>query len=165
MPHRWVARVRADQFILNGLQDAESAEGAGGMNAAQPWQQGLENLRHQGILAGYALVTKDGLCDTAQGLLNHSLGRISLEALLNSAGDVSLILDSAQQASALTLLGHKLIVYKQTLCDVYAISRRKTIGVCFNNLPFGLLISVFERPQLPQTVVPMLEVTCSCLRA
>ena len=135
------------------------------METAQPWHQQFEQLRQQGILAGYALVTKDGLCDIAQGLLNHNYGRTSTEALLNTAADVSLMFDSAQQASALTLLGHKLIVYKQTPCDVYAISRRKKIGVCFNNLPFGLLISVFERPQLPQTVIPMLEVTCSVLRA
>ena len=135
------------------------------MATAQPWQQGLEQLRQQGTLAGYALVTRDGLCETAQGLLSDNPGGTTVDALLNTAEDLKHTFDSAQQAAALTLLGHKFIVFKQTPCDVYAISRRKKIGACFNNLPFGLLISVFEKPQLPQTVIPKLEAVCTLFRA
>lgn len=135
------------------------------MNAALPWQQGLEQLRQQGILAGYALVTRDGLCETVQGLLSDQFDSTSPHSLFTTAQELSHTFDSAQQTTAFTLLGHKVIVYKQTPCDVYAISRRKRLGVCFNNLPFGLLISVFEKPQLPQTVIPKLEAMCSVLRA
>lgn len=150
---------------MAGVRAVDGSASSAGMAAAQPWQQGFEQLQHLGILAGYALVTRDGFCETAQGVLNHKLGRTSLKALLSTAADVSLIFYSAKQASALSLLEHKLIVYKQTPCDVYAISRRRKIGACFYNLPFGLLISVFERPHLPQTVIPLLEVICSTLRA
>lgn len=135
------------------------------MTVVLPWQQGLEQLLQQGTLAGYALVTKDGLCETVQGLLSHKFGCTTPDALLDTATEMRDTFDTARQASALTLLGHKLVVYKQTPCDVYAISRHKQIGVCFNNLPFGLLISVFAKPQLPQTVVPKLEAICSMLRA
>ena len=135
------------------------------MTAVLPWQQGLEQLRQQGILAGYALVTKDGLCETVQGLLSKQLGCTTLDGLLITAKDLSHTFDSAKQATAFMVLGHKVIVYKQTPCDVYAISRHKRFGVCFNNLPFGLLISVFEKPQLPQTVIPKLEAICSVFRA
>lgn len=135
------------------------------MTAALPWQQELEQLRQQGVLAGYALVTRDGFCDTVQGLLSRQLGCTTPDGLLNTAQELSHTFESAKQATALTFLGHRVIVYKQTPCDVYAISRRKRFGVCFNNLPFGLLISVFEKPQLPQTVVPKLEAICSVLRA
>ena len=135
------------------------------MTAALPWQQGLEELRQQGVLAGYALVTRDGLCETAQGLLSEQLGCTTPDGLMIAAKELSNTFDSAKQATALMLLGQKVIVYKQTPCDVYAISRRKRFGVCYNNLPFGLLISVFEKPQLPQTVIPKLEAICSVFRA
>lgn len=135
------------------------------MNAAMPWQQGLEQLCQQDILAGYALVTRDGLCETVQGLLRDQLDCTNPDGLLNTAQELSHTFDAAKQTTALTLMGHKVIVYKQTPCDMYAISRHKRFGVCFNNLPFGLLISVFEKPQLPQTVIPKLEAICSVLRA
>lgn len=135
------------------------------MTAVLPWQQGLQQLLQQGTLAGYALVTKDGLCETVEGLLSDQFGCTNTDAFLDTATEVRDTFDAAKQASVLTLLGHKHVVFKQTPCDVYAISKHKQMGVCFNNLPFGLLISVFAKPQLPQTVIPKLEAVCSVLRA
>lgn len=126
------------------------------------WQQGLEQLWQQGILSGYALVTRRGCCETAQGTLSKSE---STSELVNIGQHFCNMLDSEKQVPALSILGQKLIVYKQTNCDIYAISRRKSLGLCLNNLPFGVLISVFEKPVIPQTAILKLEALCSKLRA
>lgn len=134
------------------------------MPLAQSWQQGLQQLCDQGSLAGYALLTHQGQCEVAQGLLSTTFDSGSPGTVSPAAQQFHRVFDSEQLAGAFVLLGQKVIVYKQTPCDMYAISRRKQLGLCLNNLPFGLLISVFKKPQLPQAVIPKLESACSLLR-
>ena len=134
------------------------------MADSSPWQQGLEQLRQQGVLSGYALITRRGFCETAQGILSKS-EHTSDNEVVKMGQHFCNILDSEKQADALTLLGQKLIVYKQTDCDIYAIGRRRSVGLCLNNLPFGVLVSVFEKPIIPQIAIPKLEALCTKLRA
>ena len=47
---------------------------------------------------------------------------------------------------------------------MYAISRRRMSGLLVNNLPFGVLLTVFKRPVLMQQVVPVIEKLCDRLR-
>ena len=125
---------------------------------ANSWHQDLQQLLLQGVLAGYALVTQQQQCESAHGLLSSAKDTLADQHFGN-------IFESEQPAGAVHILGHKAIVYRQTPCDVYAISRQKLLGVCISNLPFGVLITVFQKPQLPQTVVPLLEKFCAKLRA
>lgn len=122
------------------------------------WQQDLQQLLQQGLLAGYALVTRQQQCKTSHGLLSKAEDDLAKQ-------DFSYMFESEQPIGAVKILGHKAIVYRQTPCNIYAISRRKQLGVCINNLPFGVLVSVFQKPQLPQTVIPVLERICSKFRA
>ena len=134
------------------------------MVTSKPWETGLEQLRTQGTISGYALVTRGGVCDSAQGSLSNSYRNTNASEVLELAERFCTLIDSDQQAEALTVLGQKCIVYKQTPCDIYAISRRRRLGVCLHGLPFGTLVSVFEKPHIPQTVIPKLEAICSAFR-
>ena len=135
------------------------------MSNCDPWQQGLQKLYQQDILAGYALLTRDGTCESAEGLLASYFGSDCSTEASTASLQLRQACDTSQPTQVFTLLGYKAIVFKQTPCDVYAIARRKQLGVCLNNLPFGMLVSVFQKPQLPQTVIPQLEAICASLRA
>lgn len=135
------------------------------MTKLDSWQEGLQQLHEQGIIAGYALLTGQGQCECSQGLLSDTFSSLASDKPSPAAQQFCGVFDSGQQADVFTLLQQKAIVFKQTACDVYAITRRKQLGLCLNNLPFGLLISVFQKPQLPQTVVPKLEAICMSLRS
>lgn len=133
------------------------------MAQSESWQHGLQHLCDQGVLAGYALITRQGHCESPQGILRDAFCSHT-EQLSSDAQQFYHIFDSGQQAETFTLLNQKIIVFKQTACDVYGIGRRKHMGLCLNNLPFGLLISVYQKPYLPQTVIPKLENICASLR-
>lgn len=45
-----------------------------------------------------------------------------------------------------------------------AVSRGKQLGLTAHYLPAGILVTVFSRPQLPQTVAPRIELICDQLR-
>ena len=134
------------------------------MPQSESWQRGLQHLCDQGVLAGYALMTRQGHFESAQGILRDAFCSHTTEQLSSDAQQLDHVFDSGQQAETFTLLNQKIIVFKQTACDVYGISRRKHMGLCLNNLPFGLLISVYQKPCLPQTVIPKLENICASLR-
>ena len=134
------------------------------MPQSESWQRGLQHLCDQGVLAGYALMTRQGHFESAQGILRDVFCSHTTEQLSSDAQQLEHVFDSGQQAETFTLLNQKIIVFKQTACDVYGISRRKHMGLCLNNLPFGLLISVYQKPYLPQTVIPKLENICASLR-
>lgn len=135
------------------------------MTKLDSWQEGLQQLHEQGIIAGYALLTGQGQCECSQGLLSDTFSSLARDKASPAAQQFCGVFDSGQQADVFTLLQQKAFVFKQTACDVYAITRRKQLGLCLNNLPFGLLISVFQKPQLPQTVVPKVEAICMSLRS
>ena len=122
------------------------------------WQQDLQHLLQQGVLAGYALMIHQQRCETSHRLLSTAQESLAQQGF-------AYMFESEQQVEAVSILGHKAIVFKQGPCNIYAISRRRQLGVCINNLPFGVLVSVFQKPQLPQTVIPMLEKICSNFRA
>lgn len=48
--------------------------------------------------------------------------------------------------------------------SVYAVSRGKQLGCAAHFLPSGILVAVFSKPNLPQTVAPRLEAICDRLR-
>lgn len=134
------------------------------MAQSESWQHGLQHLCDQGVLAGYALMTRQGHFESPQGILRDAFCGHTTEQLSSDAQQFYHVFYSGQQAETFTLLNQKIIVFKQTACDVYGISRRKHMGLCLNNLPFGFLISVYQKPYLPQTVIPQLENICASLR-
>ena len=134
------------------------------MAQSESWQHGLQQLCDQGVLAGYALMTRQGHFESPQGIFCDAVCSHTTERLSSDAQQFNHVFDSGQQVETFTLLNQKIIVFKQTACDVYGISRRKHMGLCLNNLPFGLLISVYQKPYLPQTVIPRLENICATLR-
>ena len=134
------------------------------MNSGYAWQDGLQQLCTQGTLAGYALLTNNGRCELAEGLLAGCFGMPGSNDVSLTAQQFFHVFDSGKQTQAFNLLDQRAVVFKQTPCDVYAISRRKQLGLCVNNLPFGVLVSVFQKPHLPQTVIPRLEKLCSSFR-
>lgn len=134
------------------------------MAQSECWQLELQRLCDQGVLAGYALLTRQGHFESPQGLLRDAFSSHTTEQLSSYAQQFYNVFDSGQQAETFTVLNQKVIVFKQTMCDVYGISKRKHVGLCLNNLPFGLLISVYQKPYLPQTVIPKLEYICASLR-
>ena len=62
------------------------------------------------------------------------------------------------------LFGEQLVTFQKTEAAAYALSPGRRVGVCVNNLSFGVLVSTFARPKLPQEVVPLLEAACDQLR-
>eukprot|EP00026_Physarum_polycephalum_P020641 Phypoly_transcript_23361.p1 GENE.Phypoly_transcript_23361~~Phypoly_transcript_23361.p1 ORF type:complete len:139 (+),score=23.56 Phypoly_transcript_23361:79-495(+) len=56
-------------------------------------------------------------------------------------------------------------IFEKTMKSVYGISHRKREGIIINNLPFGVLVSIYTRPHTAQTVVPKVEKFCDLLRA
>ena len=138
------------------------------MSGGHAWQDGLQQLHGDQDLvagtAGYALLTRNGRCELAEGLLAGCFGIPGSNDVSLAAQQFRHVFDSGKQAQAFNLLEQKAIVFQQTPCDIYAISRRKQLGLCVNNLPFGVLVCVYCKPYLPQTVIPRLEKLCSLFR-
>lgn len=132
--------------------------------AAESWQRGFQQLLQDGVLSGYALVQHHTQCEIAHGILAERATASSFIRNGATEQDYSRLFSADQEILCLDILGCKAIVFKQTARDLYAITRRKHMGVCVNNLPFGVVVSIFQKPQLPQLVIPSVELVCAKLR-
>lgn len=53
---------------------------------------------------------------------------------------------------------------QQSEGSVCAVSRGKQLGMTAHYLPSGILVTVFSKPNLLQTVLPQVEAVCDVLR-
>lgn len=67
---------------------------------------------------------------------------------------------------ALRLRGspHAFVVFRRDARSLYAIAARREGGLAAHALPCGTLVTAFERPHGPRTVLPELEAACDALR-
>ena len=59
---------------------------------------------------------------------------------------------------------HAFVVFRRDARSLYAIASRRAGGVAAHALPCGTLVTAFDRPQNPRTVLPELEAACDALR-
>ena len=142
------------------------------------WDASIQQLLQDGMLTGYALVSRHGSVQAAEGVLSSAT-----EASTYAASGVSRIENSPEhpasqmqqfarafsgvnaQPSAFCLAGQRAVIFKQGDCDILAISRRRRLGLCVHALPFGILVCTYGRTKLPQEVVPKLLQICDTLRS
>ncbi len=113
------------------------------------------------MLSGAALLAPHGACLFSAGELAGTF----------DGGDAALaeqfvrpFLDADATVLALTLRGVKHIVFRRDARSVYALSRRRAAGLCVNALPCGTLVTTYERPHSPRSVVEAVEACCAALR-
>ena len=142
------------------------------------WDASIQQLLQDGMLTGYALVSRHGSVQAAEGLLSSAM-----EASVHTVSGVSrnstgpeqsasqmqqfarAFSGASAQASAFCLAGQRAVIFKQGDCDILAISRRRRLGLCVHALPFGILVCTYGRTKLPQEVVPKLLQICDTLRS
>lgn len=125
----------------------------------EDWDSGLQQLMQAGFITAYALVSKSAHCEVSEGLLKKELqDQLVLQqfaGLFHAREDAPL---------AFNIAGNHAVVFKKTESDLYAISKHRMLGVCVNALPFGVLITTYARPMLPQVVVPKVQRIADRLR-
>jgi hypothetical protein len=68
------------------------------------------------------------------------------------------------EVASLELRGVKHVVFHRDARSVYALAHGRAVGVCVNALPCGTLVTEYERPQNPRSVVAAVEACCAALR-
>ena len=142
------------------------------------WDARIQQLLQNGTLTGYALVSRHGSVQAAEGLLSSAIEAIPYRGngmLRNSDSPehpasqmqqfAKAFPGTGAQPSAFHLAGQCAVVFKQGDCDILAISRRRRLGLCVHALPFGILVCTYGRTKLPQEVVPKLLQICDTLRS
>eukprot|EP01118_Nematostelium_gracile_P011324 TRINITY_DN399_c0_g1_i1.p1 TRINITY_DN399_c0_g1~~TRINITY_DN399_c0_g1_i1.p1 ORF type:complete len:117 (-),score=38.77 TRINITY_DN399_c0_g1_i1:89-439(-) len=59
--------------------------------------------------------------------------------------------------STLSLCGVKYHIFFRNHSSAYGISKRKKNGIILNNLSFGTIVSIYQRPMIAQQVIPIIE--------
>ena len=59
---------------------------------------------------------------------------------------------------------HAFVVFRRDARSLYAIAARRAGGIAAHALPCGTLVTAFDRPHNPRTVLPELEAACDALR-
>jgi hypothetical protein len=141
--------------------------------AGQPsWDAEIQQLLQCGTINGYALLSKQGSTEAAEGLLSSGGSEGCTENGLAADGQhiqlqqfAKALSDSSTAPLAFQIAGQRAIVIRYTECDVLAISRRRRLGLCIHALPFGILVASYSRAKLPQEVVPRILQICDKLRS
>jgi hypothetical protein len=124
-----------------------------------PWDAGLQDLVQSGQLTGYALISRSGRCEVAEGLLNAEMQD---QSVLQQFTGIFHAHDKAPLA--FDVAGEHVIVFRRTESDLHAISKHRSLGLSVSALPFGVLVSTFARPNLPQMVLPQVQKIVDRLR-
>lgn len=141
--------------------------------ADQPvWDTDMQQLLQDGIISGYALISKQGSTQAAGGLLSNASEAgehvsTSSPACAHTQLQqfVKAFPDSGAPPSAFQVAGRRAVVFRRTECDIHAISCRRKLGLCVHALPFGILVVTYSRRTLPQEVVPKVLHICDTLRS
>jgi len=132
--------------------------------AAVPhWDDSLQALLQGGLLTGFACITSRGKVETAEGCLEQQIQQSGPISRCQPSG----LLEPAQLLKlfdGVTEVPAVFEVFHATTSEIYAISRRRALGLCIHKLPFGVLVTIFGRDQLPQAIIPHVERICSQLR-
>ena len=142
------------------------------------WDARIQQLLQDGTLTGYALVSRHGSVQAAEGLLSSATEANSYTAdgMFKHASRPEQLATQMQQFAkafpgtgaqpvAFHVGGQRAVVFKRGDCDILAISRRRRLGLCVHALPFGILVCTYGRTKLPQEVVPKLLQICDTLRS
>ena len=142
------------------------------MEDGRSWAAGIQQLLQDGIISGYALISKHGSTQAAEGLLSKADARVSQSD--NSAPGKDDHMQLQQFAKAFPnssaapmvfwLAGQRAVVFRRTDCDILAISHKRKLGLCIHALPFGILVCTYSRARLPQEVIPKVLQICDMLR-
>lgn len=123
------------------------------------WDEDLHKALQEGVLTGYALILHDGQCECAYGVTRDELlnerGQLSPTAqrlLKVMAADIPM-----EDSLSVAAFNRKLIVFKRTDWQVYALSNHRRVGLCMHRLRFGTLITTFNHRVLPNVVVAQVE--------
>ena len=139
------------------------------MEKGLPWDARMRQLLQDGVISGYALLSKSGSTQVAAGVLSRAH---------KQAGDVGSAESPSMQMHqfadafshsrppplAFRVAGQNAVVFRRTDCDILAISFRRQLGLCVHALPFGILVCTYSRGMLPQEVVPKVLRVCDVLR-
>ena len=141
----------------------------GSMEGA-PWDASIQQLLQDGIITGYALLSKAGKAEAAAGVLSTAERRSGDAApaqppSMQMHHFVEAFSHSSAPPSAFRLAGQSAVVFRRTDCDILAISHRRRLGLCIHALPFGILVCTYSRARLPQEVVPRVLKVCDLLRS
>ena len=142
------------------------------------WDARIQQLLQDGTLTGYALVSRHGSVHAAEGLLSSARDATPYTAngvfksddshehpALQMQQFTKAFLGTGAPPSAFHLAGQRAVVFQQSDCDILAISRRRSLGLCVHALPSGILVCTYSRRKLPQEVVPKLLQICDTLRS
>lgn len=136
-----------------------------GSVAGASWDNELNELIDRGILTGAAQITLQGICIKAYGVLKDCFIREPLDKGTPDPRSQFLhLFDFAVEAPTFEILGCKFFSFQHSERSVYAISKGRRKGLCINSLPYGVLITTFDRANFPQTVIPLVEKYCDSLR-
>jgi len=130
-------------------------------NVASPWYStALEDLLGKGIIAGSAIFDKNGTLVFNCGILSADQVGTNEATQFLHLFDV----DEEKITREFNLLKKKFFVFQTSKCSAYSITKSRTYGLIVNNLPFGVMLSVWKKPKLAQQVIPAVEDIADVLR-
>lgn len=125
---------------------------------ADGWDAGFRNLLEQKVITGYGVVAS-GSCVLAEGEVNDLF-----VGSHNTAAQLADIFRGEEYPSSIDVCGDKLMLVKKGPADAFALGRKRTLCVCFNNTPFGIVVTTFRSPSHPHLVIPQVEMCCRAVR-
>ena len=132
------------------------------------WDARVQQLLQDGIISGYALLSKSGSTQAAAGVLSKAYRSAGAGTPADSPLQMHQFVDAFSHSRApplaFRLAGQNAVVFRRTDCDILAISHRRQLGLCIHALPFGILVCTYSRQKLPQEVVPRVLRVCDVLR-
>mmetsp|Transcript_36482 Transcript_36482/g.107745 ORF Transcript_36482/g.107745 Transcript_36482/m.107745 type:complete len:143 (-) Transcript_36482:182-610(-) len=110
------------------------------------WLGELRALVDAGVLTGYALVTVKGVYQPVVGPLSATLNADAPACPSEQLLDIVRTFGSCKDGpDAFDLLGQRLQVVHRSPSSVFALGRRRELGVGAAQLPLGVLIATFGR--------------------
>eukprot|EP00884_Botryococcus_braunii_P023348 jgi/Botrbrau1/9698/Bobra.0201s0028.1 len=125
---------------------------------ADAWDTGFRTLLEQGVITGYGLIVA-GACQVAEGEVTHLFANPDTHTC-----QLSEIFRGPEYPTSIDVCGDKLMVVKKGPADAFALGRKRALGVCLNNSPFGIIVSTFRSSGHPHLVIPQVEMCCRAVR-
>lgn len=123
---------------------------------ADGWDAGFRSLLELKVITGYGVVAS-GSCLLAEGEVNDLFANDTAAQLVDMFG-------GADYPASIDVQGDKLILVRKGPADAFALGRKRTLCVCFNNTPFGIVVTTFRSPSHPHLVIPQVELCCQAVR-
>jgi hypothetical protein len=127
-------------------------------SGADAWDAGFRNLLEQKMITGYGLIVA-GSCEVAEGEVAKLFASPGSHACQLAA-----IFQGPEYPASIEVCGDKLMVVKKGPADAFALGRRRELGLCINNSPFGIIVTTFRSNCHPHLVIPQVELCCKAVR-